>query len=78
MADLSIRKLDTQVYQLLRKRAATHSVSMEEEVRRILSEALAMPLHVSDVFLECFGEENGVTLEIPEQRAPHDPLDFKE
>ena len=78
MPDLSVRKLDTIVYQQLRQRAATHSISMEEEVRRILSEALAAPLHINEIFLECFGERNGIDFDIPTQRGPHEPVDFQE
>ena len=41
MASLSIRKLEDETIQRLRIRAAENQVSMEEEVRRILREALA-------------------------------------
>ena len=40
MASLTIRNLDEATKQRLRVRAARHGVSMEEEVRRILKEAL--------------------------------------
>ena len=39
-ANLTIRKLDPAVKERLRVRAARHGRSMEEEVRRILSETL--------------------------------------
>lgn len=40
MTSLTIRNLDEATKQRLRLRAARHGVSMEEEVRRILREAL--------------------------------------
>ncbi|MGC8731582.1 MAG: FitA-like ribbon-helix-helix domain-containing protein, partial [Halothiobacillaceae bacterium] len=40
MAALTIRNVDESIKQLLRIRAAQHGVSMEEEARRILREAL--------------------------------------
>jgi plasmid stability protein len=40
MASLTIRNVDDDTKQRLRIRAAHHGVSMEEEVRRILTEAL--------------------------------------
>lgn len=39
MATLTIRNLDDNVKRELRKRAAEHGVSMEEEVRRTLAES---------------------------------------
>lgn len=41
MATLTIRNLDEGVKRELRKRAAEHGVSMEEEVRRVLGAATA-------------------------------------
>ena len=40
MAGLSVRKLDDETLSRLRIRAAKHGVSMEEEVRRILKDAV--------------------------------------
>jgi len=40
MTNLTIRNVDDTTKQRLRMRAARHGVSMEEEVRRILKEAL--------------------------------------
>ena len=40
MTNLTIRNVDDATKQSLRMRAARHGVSMEEEVRRILKEAL--------------------------------------
>jgi len=40
MANISIRKLDDDVFFRLRTLAEEHGVSMEEEVRRILKQAV--------------------------------------
>ena len=78
MASFSIRKLDDQIYQKLRIRAARHGVSMEEEVRQILTEVVSVPERITTVFQKHFGPKNGVDLDIPNQRSPHEPLDFSE
>ena len=44
MTILTIRKLPNQVHDRLRQRAARHGVSTEEEVRQILSNAVAEPI----------------------------------
>ena len=77
MASLSIRKLEDETIQRLRIRAAENQVSMEEEVRRILREALAPQIRIGDLALEYFGQEYGVDLVLPE-RTPHEPLSFSE
>lgn len=77
MASLSIRKLEDETIQRLRIRAAQHQVSMEEEVRRILRDALAPSVRVGDLALEFFGPENGVELELPE-REIYEPVSFSE
>ena len=43
MANLSIRKLDDDTITRLRIRAAHHRISMEEEARRILRQAVTPP-----------------------------------
>jgi plasmid stability protein len=75
MANLSIRKLDDDTIQRLRIRAAHHQVSMEEEARRILRQAVTAPKRLGDLSVRFFGAESGVELELP-QHAPHDPLSF--
>ena len=72
MPSLSVRKIDEDVYERLRVRAAQHGVSMEEEVRQILRLAVAAPERLGDLALEYFGP-NGVELELP-PREPHDPM----
>lgn len=76
MASLSIRKLDDEIYDQLRARAARHGVSMEEEARQILKRAVAPPERLGDLFLKVFGPARGADLEIS-SREPHEPLDFE-
>jgi antitoxin FitA len=73
MANLSIRKLDEDTYERLRVRAAKHGVSMEEEARRILKQAISAPERMGDLFLEHFGPAKGAALK-PPKREPHEPL----
>ena len=75
MANLSIRKLDDDIIARLRIRAAHHRVSMEEEARRILRQAVTPSQRLGDLSIQFFGAEFGVELELP-QHAPHDPLSF--
>lgn len=75
MANLSVRKLDKTTYELLRIRAAKHGVSMEEEARRIIYQAVSAPDQISKIFQKYFGAENGIDLNL-DQRKPHKPMDF--
>ena len=77
MASLSVRKLDEETLARLRVRAARHGVSMEEEVRRILREAVSGPERLGDLAVGMFGSKHGVDLELPE-RKPHMPVDLSE
>jgi plasmid stability protein len=76
MASLSVRNLEETVYERLRVRAAKHGVSMEEEVRRIILQAVTVPEKMSAVFEKNFGSRNGIELELP-TRKPHRPLKFE-
>lgn len=76
MGNLSVRKLDSQVIEKLKMSAANHGVSMEEEVRHILTRAVAAPHKISDVFLKHFGAKNGIDLNTS-PKHPHDPIDFE-
>jgi plasmid stability protein len=73
---LSIRKLDDETYDGLRRRALRHGVSMEEEVRQILRRTVAPPQRLGDLFLKVFGPSKGATLELP-AREPHEPIDLE-
>lgn len=75
MASLSIRKLDDEIYDRLRGRAARHGVSMEEEARRILTRAVSPPERLGDLFVKVFGPTNGADLDLP-PREPHEPVDL--
>jgi antitoxin FitA len=76
LASLSIRKLNDETYERLRILAVEHGVSMEEEVRQILTRAVAPPERLGDLLLKIFGTAGGVDLEIP-PREPHEPLDLE-
>lgn len=73
MGSLSVRRLDKETLERLRIRAAEHGVSMEEEARRILAEAVAAPKRLGDLAVQLFGSDFGVDLAIAE-RNPHDPV----
>ncbi len=77
MGGLSVRKLDEETLSRLRIRAARHGVSMEEEVRRILKEAVSAPERLGDLALRMFGPVHGVDLQLPE-RSPHEPVGLAE
>lgn len=75
MANLSIRKLDDNIYAQLQVLAEKHGISMEEEARQIISQAVVAPKRVGDVFKKYFGAKNGVNLKMPRHR-PHIPMDI--
>jgi plasmid stability protein len=77
MAGLSVRKLDDETMSRLRIRAAKHGVSMEEEARRILKDAVRAPERLGDLAVRIFGPEHGVDLQLPE-KTPHEPLNLTE
>ncbi|MEA3276537.1 MAG: hypothetical protein U9Q81_14855 [Pseudomonadota bacterium] len=76
MASLSVRKIDDETVAHLRVRAARHGVSMEEEVRRILRQAVAKPERLGDLAIRVFSPAyGGAELELPE-REVHEPMEF--
>lgn len=75
MANLSIRKLDDKVVEKLRNRATQHGVSMEEEVRRIIEQAVSNPVRLGDLALQYFGKEHGLDLELP-RHNPHQAIEL--
>ncbi len=82
MAVLTIRKLDDRVRDRLRLRAAAHGRSMEEEVRRILADAVSdkdEDIDLVDLALELFGPKNGVDLKLDDiQFGMGEPAKFDE
>lgn len=78
MASISVRNLDNTVYEQLCKRASKHGVSMEEEARQILSQAVSAPERVTNIFQKYFGTENGINLDMLHHHKPHNPMDFDE
>lgn len=73
-ANLTIRKLDPAVKERLRVRAARHGHSMEEEVRRILSETLkAEPTNAFDRLRRHFTDTGDVELELPRRLPGREP-----
>lgn len=76
MSTLTVRRLDDNIYRRLRIRAAQDGISMEEEARRILTQAVSAPLRLSTVFRKHFGEHHGIQLQT--RRKPHEPIDFNE
>lgn len=75
MANLSVRKLDDELVSKLRLRAAHHGISMEEEVRRIIMQAVASPVRLGDMAVDIFGADFGVELRL-EKHPPHEPMNL--
>jgi len=77
MASITIRGLEPELKLQLRVRAARHGVSMEEEVRGILRDAVAQRSEsVSDVataIRALFRPLGGVELSIPPRDAMREP-----
>jgi len=77
MASLSVRKIDDKVVDKLRLRATQHGVSVEEEVRHIIEQAVSNPEKLGEMAKKYFGASCGMELKIPEYK-PHYPLDLSE
>lgn len=76
MANLSIRKLDTKIFQRLKLRAVRHGRSMEEEARQILGQAVGAPENLGDLALDFFGKKYGVELQLS-RAEPHEPIQLQ-
>ncbi len=80
VAALTIRNLDERLKQRLRVVAAEHGVSMEEQARRILSDALASAAgregQLGTAMHELFKDIDGTGLELPERSARAVAADF--
>ncbi len=75
MGSLSIRKLDDEIIQGLRIKAAKNQVSMEEEARQIIREAVLAPDDLGSLLSSLFGSENGVELEL-HGHEQHEAISF--
>jgi plasmid stability protein len=76
MPSLPVPKLDDDTIARLRMRAAEHGVSMEEEVRLIIQQALATPQRAGDLAVALFSRAYGSEpLHLPE-RETSEPLGF--
>lgn len=79
MASITIRKLDDDVKTRLRKRAAGHGRSMEEEARVILREAVERkegPANLASAIRARFAPLGGVELELPPREPMREPPRF--
>lgn len=80
MAAISVRDLDDDVRELLRRRAADNGRSMEAEVREILTAAVREPGSGEDFFvtwMERFNRLGGVDLDLPVRAETARVLDLE-
>jgi plasmid stability protein len=77
VANLSIRKIDEETLRQLRIQAASHGISMEEEVRQIIKRALESSEKLGDLAVRLFGPAYGSEALILPEREVSAPLDFK-
>lgn len=82
MAALTIRNVDDALKAQLRIRAAQNGVSMEEEARRILREALTRacnpPTPMGQRLLSRFADVASDELEVPARQTPRTPPQWGE
>lgn len=80
MASITIRNLEDDVKTRLRRRAAGHGNSMEEEARLILAEAVAREAApqkgLGTAIHELFKPFGGVELDLPPRQAMREPPRF--
>lgn len=80
MGSITIRKLDDDLKQRLRRRAARHGRSMEDEVREVLRITLAVdtgePDNLAERIQARFASLGGVELELPEREPAREPPEF--
>ncbi|MXY51304.1 MAG: plasmid stabilization protein [Gammaproteobacteria bacterium] len=81
MTNITIRKLDGDVEDRLRARAASNGHSVEEEACAILRDAVGEPTgqdtrDVASIFRSFFGPTNGVELDIPPRCTSREPPTF--
>ena len=80
MSSITIRKLPDPTKEKLRIRAARAGLSLEAYSRQLLLLASEADSHVSpnlaDLSLSCFGENNGIDLDLPPRGQERAPLAF--
>lgn len=80
MAMLTIRNIDDSLKSQLRIRAAEHGLSMEEEVRRILQQALAPQISRkgfgSRIHQRVMSLTGGMDVPVPPRSKPRSAPDF--
>jgi antitoxin FitA len=80
---LLVRNLDAHIKTRLKARATAHQVSLEEEVRRILSAAAAQPLEpaqsgLGTLIQQSFKGVSAINLKLPTRQASERaPLKFR-
>ncbi len=81
MATITIRNIDDSIKKRLRMRAASHNLSMEEEVRRLLKAALGEDDDLKGIGTRIhnrFIEEGGIELPEPKRnQVPRKPETLK-
>jgi antitoxin FitA len=82
MGTVYIRKVDDELKSRLRRQAAKHGRSMEEEARVILRDALRAPAESSHTLAGSihakFAALGGIDLVLPPREILQDPQDFEE
>jgi len=80
MGSITIRRLDDDLKERLRQRAARHGRSMEDEVHEVLRITLAMdasePDNLAERIQARFAPLGGVELDLPEREPPREPPGF--
>lgn len=78
MAAVSVRRLDDEVKERLRVRAAKHGRSLEAEIRAILTAAVQDPEdhHLGRALLAAFEGDQGVALDLPTREEQPDAATF--
>ncbi len=80
MASITIRKLDDDLKERLRQRAARHGRSMEDEVREVLRAVLALeysePSNLAATIRSRFERLGGVDLDLPKREPMREPPGF--
>lgn len=78
MTNISVRKLDEETVSALKLRASKHGVSMEEEIRTILKNAVEPKESVGEMMERIFspGWEFQESFEVPPRAEIAEPLSF--